>query len=109
MLPIEIEVENVKSLIDSDEDFLLVDCRESMEREIALIKGAVHIPVGETVERQSEMEPYREKRIVILCHHGVRSLQVTHYLRSQGFEMAQNMTGGIDQWSDDIDTTLAKY
>ncbi|MEZ6116128.1 MAG: rhodanese-like domain-containing protein [Pirellulaceae bacterium] len=47
--------------------------------------------------------------IVVHCHHGGRSLRVTEWLLAQGFPNVQNMTGGIDAWSEQIDPTVPKY
>jgi rhodanese-related sulfurtransferase len=55
------------------------------------------------------LEPYRHQRIVVQCHHGGRSLRVTHYLRGQGFDQAQNLSGGIDAWSVAIDPSVPRY
>ena len=108
-LPIEIDVQSVKQLLDGQEDFLLLDCREQSERDFVHIEGSKHIPMGDTPARVSELEPYLQKQIVVHCHHGGRSLQVTHWLREQGFENAQNMTGGIDVWSVEIDPSRPRY
>lgn len=108
-LPIEIGVHEVKQLMDSEVDVLLVDCREQPEIEFCGIEGALVIPMNETPNRVSELEDHGEKRMVIFCHHGTRSLFVTRWLRSQGFDAAQNMTGGIDVWSQVIDSSIPRY
>jgi rhodanese-related sulfurtransferase len=107
--PFEIDVSIVKQLLESPEDFLLLDCREQNEREFVYIEGSMHIPMNETPARMAELEAFAQKRIVVHCHHGGRSQQVTRWLRSQGFEKAQNMTGGIDAWSVTIDPNLSRY
>ena len=43
------------------------------------------------------------------CHHGVRSANVTQWLRQQGFEHSQSLRGGIDRWSRLIDTSVPLY
>jgi rhodanese-related sulfurtransferase len=112
-LPIEIDVASVKQLLDEQAnaagDFLLIDCRETNEFEFCNIAGAKLIPMNETPNRLGELEPHRNSRIVVHCHHGGRSFQVVQYLRSQGFDKAQNMTGGIDVWSQQIDTEIPRY
>jgi len=66
---------------------------------------------GEGVQAPSrahqELDP--EDHIVVVCHHGVRSMNVTAWLRQQGFEKAQSMRGGIDAWSRRVDGTLPTY
>ena len=47
--------------------------------------------------------------LVVFCHHGIRSLQVAGWLRSQGLEDAASMAGGIDRWSLEIDPTVPRY
>ncbi|MCA9079107.1 MAG: rhodanese, partial [Planctomycetaceae bacterium] len=73
------------------------------------IAGSTLIPMGELQERVGELQPYRDKQIVVHCHHGGRSLRVTHWLRSQGFDQTQNLTGGIDAWSQTVDPAVPRY
>jgi rhodanese-related sulfurtransferase len=88
---------------------LLLDCRTADEYAIAKIEGAVLIPMQEISERVSELEPWRDKPIIVHCHHGVRSLRVTHFLREKGFSQAQSMKGGIDAWSVEVDPSVPRY
>lgn len=108
-LPVEIDVHSVREMIDSNAEFLLLDCREPEECAIARLAAATPIPMAQIPSRLAELEPYREKRIVVHCHHGGRSLQVTEWMRAQGFPLVQNMTGGIDAWSLEIDKELPRY
>ncbi|QDU94276.1 rhodanese-like domain-containing protein [Lignipirellula cremea] len=107
--PLEINVHQVKQLRDGGEEFLLLDCREPSEYEAVKIEGSKHLPMGETPSRLEELEAFRNGRIVVHCHHGGRSMKVTSFLRDQGFAGAQNMEGGIDQWSLEIDPSLPRY
>lgn len=108
-LPIEIDVQAVQALRTNVEDFVLLDCREPAEHETARIAGAVLIPMGQLPDRIGELEAARFRRIVVHCHHGGRSLRVTHWLRRNGFPQAQNMSGGIDAWSQEIDAGVPRY
>lgn len=108
LLP-EINVHETKALIDSGAPMILLDCRERQEHSHCHIEGATLIPMGEVVERASELEPFREQRIVVYCHHGGRSMSVVNWLRNQGFDTAQNMTGGIDIWSQEVDPEVPRY
>ena len=108
-LPLHVDVRTVKDLLDDGEDFLLLDCREADEYALVHIAQARHVPMGEIANRVGEIEPQRQKRIVVHCHHGGRSLKVTQWLRQQGFVRAQNMSGGIDAWSLLVDTSLPRY
>jgi rhodanese-related sulfurtransferase len=59
------------------------------------------------------LEEIREKaaaaRVIVICHHGVRSLNVVHWLRRQGVENCWSMSGGIDLWSLAVDPTVPRY
>ena len=107
--PIEIDVHAVKELQASDESFLLLDVRQNEEYVTAKIEGSVLIPMGELRERIDELTPHKNQRIVVHCHHGGRSMQVTEALRSHGFEKVQNMAGGIDAWSLEINNSVPRY
>lgn len=108
-LPLEIDVHTVKTLLDSESDFFFLDCREPVEHTIVRIDGATLMPMGQIPERLAELDEHRERRIVVHCHHGGRSLQVAQWLRQQGFANAQNMTGGIDVWALEVDRSLPRY
>jgi len=104
----EITPEEVKSKLDAGEKVLLLDVREPWEFETAHMDGAKLIPMGDMPSRaQRELEP--EDHIVVVCHHGVRSMNVTAWLRQQGFEKAQSMRGGIDAWSRRVDGKVPVY
>ncbi len=108
-LPIEIDVRSVSSMQSSGDDFLLLDVREPVEHATAKIDGSVLIPMGELGDRISELGEHRQRRIIVHCHHGGRSMQVTVALRNHGFARVQNMAGGIDQWSQQVDPTVPRY
>jgi rhodanese-related sulfurtransferase len=108
-LPIETDCRAVHNAQAADEDFLLLDCREPDEHAIASIAAAKLVPMGELAARVEELNPWRDRRIVVHCHHGGRSLRVANWLRGQGFEQAQSMAGGIDAWAAEIDQSLARY
>ena len=104
----EITPDELKKLRDAVADFTLLDVRESWEFVVAHIEGSVHIPMGEVPARfQQELDP--EKHIVVVCHMGVRSMNVTVWLRQQGFEKVQSLRGGIDRWSRTIDPAVPVY
>ena len=90
-------------------DVLLLDCREPDEHATARIEGATLIPMREIPERLAELEPWRNKPIVVHCHHGMRSMRVAQFLRDSGFARAQSMRGGIEAWSLEIDPGVPRY
>jgi rhodanese-related sulfurtransferase len=108
-LPLEIDCSSVKALRERGEEFLLLDCREQDEWEIARIEGATLIPMSQLMARREELEPHKSRRVVVHCHHGGRSRKVMQWLRQQGFAHAQNMTGGIDAWACEVDPSLTRY
>jgi rhodanese-related sulfurtransferase len=104
----EITPEEVKSKLDAGEAFTLLDVREPWEFETARIAGARLMPMGDLPSRANqELDP--EDHLVVVCHHGVRSMNVTAWLRQQGFEKAQSMRGGIDAWARRIDKSVPVY
>jgi rhodanese-related sulfurtransferase len=108
-LPVEVDVLTVKQLRDRGEKFLLLDVRNPDEYATANIDGATLIPMGELQARLGELEPHKNAHVVVHCHHGGRSLRVTHFLKQQGFTQVQNMSGGIDAWSQQVDASVPRY
>ena len=104
----EISPEEVRAKVGRKEPFTLLDVREPWEFETAHVAQAKLMPMGEVPSRaHQELDP--DENIVVLCHHGVRSMNVTVWLRQQGFERAQSMRGGIDAWSRLVDASVPKY
>lgn len=98
----------LKQKLDRDSgEFVLLDVREPNEYAICHIDNSVHIPMGEITRRIDELDESRE--IVVLCHHGMRSMQVAMYLVDNGFTRVGNLEGGIDAWATAIDASMARY
>ena len=108
---IEIDVQATSQLLQkhSSEEFLLLDCREPDEHKNCRIEGSKLIPMRSIPERLQELESWKDKAVVVHCHHGGRSLRVVEFLRENGFPQAQNMAGGIDVWSQEIDNSVPRY
>ncbi len=110
MLPLEIEPEALRPLQQGtqSEPLILLDVREPWEAATASIPGTLLMPMGEVPSRvHGELDP--DARIIAVCHHGVRSLNVAVWLRNQGFEQAQSLAGGIDAWSARVDPSVPRY
>ena len=88
---------------------VLIDCRTEQEFAIAAIEGATFIPLHEAGQRLPELKALADRRIIVYCHHGMRSLQLTSFLRHQGCADVFSMAGGIDLWAMDIEPGMARY
>jgi len=85
-----------------------IDVREPWEFATARIEGSLTMPMGDVPSRaHQELDP--DERLVIVCHHGIRSMNVTVWLRNQGYELAQSLRGGIDAWSTEVDSAVNRY
>jgi rhodanese-related sulfurtransferase len=103
----EILPEALRDKLRAKETFVLLDVRRPDEVETAALPGHVHIPIDEIEERVGELDPGAET--VVYCHHGVRSLSVTVFLRNHGFRNVLSLAGGIDRWSQTIDPSVPRY
>jgi rhodanese-related sulfurtransferase len=107
MLDYEVSPTEAAALL-KDGKARLIDVREPWEFATAKIEGSQLMPMGDVPARaHQELDP--EERLVIMCHHGMRSMNVTVWLRNQGFEQAQSMAGGIDMWSAVVDPNVPRY
>jgi rhodanese-related sulfurtransferase len=87
---------------------LLLDVREPWEYQTASIPDSLLMPMGEVSSRaHTELDP--DAPVVVMCHHGARSLSVAMWLRDQGFPNAQSLAGGIDAWSRTVDPNIPRY
>ena len=85
----------------------LIDVRTPHEYAIAHIEGC---PLVDESLGKEILEGWpKDTSIITVCHHGVRSLDAALYLRQQGFKKARSMRGGIDLWSQIIDTSVPRY
>lgn len=108
-LALEIDVQEVEQLLKGTNRPLLLDCREPFEVSTVSLEDTLAIPMQQIPERVEELESHREHRVVVYCHHGVRSQQVALWLRAQGFSQCQSMRGGIDDWAATIDPNMIRY
>jgi adenylyltransferase/sulfurtransferase len=105
----EITPRQVKKMLDHGEEVLLIDCRTPEEQQKCRIMGAKLMPLQQMVSMLDDLEDDKFSKIVVFCHHGVRSLQMTSVLRAAQFADVKSMAGGIDLWSIDIDPTVPRY
>ncbi len=108
MLELEITPEAFSQQRQQPNTPLLLDVRESWEYQTASLPNSLLMPMGEVASRaHTELDP--DAPIVVMCHHGARSLNVALWLRDQGFTHAQSLSGGIDAWSRAIDPAVPRY
>jgi rhodanese-related sulfurtransferase len=107
MIDIEISVSEAAALL-SEKHAKLLDVREPWEYAKTSIEGSLLMPMGEVVSRAPE-ELDQKERLLVLCHHGIRSMSVAAWMRGNGFEQTQSVRGGIDAWSREVDSTLPRY
>lgn len=106
----EIHPHEVKQLLDAGHPVKLIDVREPMEHQITRIDGAELIPMGTVPQHLNRLEDDAEEhKLVIFCHHGMRSLNVVAWLRDKGVLNCVSMAGGIDAWSLLVDANVRRY
>lgn len=105
--PLEIDVDQLDAWRKAGRDMVVLDVREDWELATCALAGAKHIPMRQVPTRVGELP--QDKPLVVMCHHGGRSRQVTGWLRQNGFSQAINLAGGIHAWAEQIDPSIAKY
>ena len=88
------------------EPFLL-DVREPSEFAYCAIPGSVLMPMASVPARAQELPD--DVEIVVICHHGGRSMQVAMFLERQGFAGLINLAGGVAQWAQQVDPAMPQY
>ncbi len=104
---IEIGVVDLRDLIASGSNIELIDVREPWEVEICQISRSRSIPLADLPRRAAELNA--EATMIMICHHGMRSLRATMWLRQNGFQNVLNLAGGIDAWAEQIEPGMARY
>ena len=91
----------------NDASIQLIDVREPYEWRIARIDGARLIPLAGFDAAIADLP--RDRDIVVYCHHGTRSRAAGEFLVAKGFTRVWNLTGGIDRWGADVDSSVPTY
>ena len=105
--PLEISVQQLNEMLNAGESLTILDVREPQELAICKLENSLDIPmqsIPDNLDRLRDAE-----LLVVVCHSGMRSWQVTQWLRQQGFAQAQSMAGGIDVWSQEVDDSKPRY
>ena len=89
---------------------VVIDVREPEEYAIARLASSQLVPMGTVPAELQRLEGLSDDAdLLVLCHHGVRSLQVVAWLRQRGIENCWSIAGGIDRWSQEVDAGVPRY
>lgn len=111
----EIRVQEVAQKMKTEQNFILLDVREPWELDLARLPDArsEHAPLSRLIAQGPSALPEslqdKEAEIVVVCHHGVRSAQVTAWLLNQGWKNVYSMAGGVEDFALQIDPTIGRY
>ena len=86
---------------------VLLDVREPWELELCQLAGSQHIPMHLVPMRCEEIDAGRD--VVVICHHGGRSMQVAMFLERKGFRSVLNLMGGVEAWAGEVDPGMRRY
>lgn len=94
--------QDVRAELESPSSPLVLDVREPEEfnGELGHIPGSVLIPLKDLPTRAGELEPQKERPIIVVCRAGVRSTTGAAILTGLGFENVANLKGGMLDWND---------
>ena len=110
-----LSVQELAAKLKNNDDFILLDVREPFELARAnLGHGVLLAPLSELAQQGPDALPGavtadKEAEIVVMCHHGNRSAQVTAWLLQQGWVHVFNLDGGIDAYAIAIDASVGRY
>lgn len=104
---LQVAPEEVRDRLKKGDSLVLLDVREPVEHAICKLPNSRLIPLGQLPDRVNELDSAQD--IIMYCHHGVRSLQATQFLREAGFKRVWSMKGGIEAWSERIDSAVPRY
>jgi monothiol glutaredoxin len=103
--PVNISPAEAKEMMD--QGHTIYDVRTDEEREIAALEGALQLT--QQAAQQILDTADKEAPLVFICHFGGRSGQAAHYFAGQGFQKVYNVDGGIDGWSQEVDSSIPRY
>ena len=82
----------------NQEQAVVVDVRTSDEFSTGHIVDALNIPSAKMADRMAELEPYRDRPIVLVCKMGQTTGAAGKQLRAKGFENIFRLSGGMMEW-----------
>ena len=96
----ECTIEDLKSRMDQEKRFILIDVREASEFAAGYIPGAIHISKG-VIERDIEtVVPDLKTEILLYCGGGFRSALSADNLQRMGYQNVVSVDGGWRGWTD---------
>jgi rhodanese-related sulfurtransferase len=109
-LPIrEIDVEELREAMARGERVVLLDVRNEGEHELVRLDPCRLVPLHELPQRLEELDDWKGERVVVYCHHGIRSRSGAAILEAAGFRDVVSLRGGIDAWSLRVDGSIPRY
>ena len=107
---LEMTPQEVESRRAGGERMTLMDVREPEEFALTRIENSELIPMRSVPAELQRLEGLADEgSLMVICHHGVRSLQVVQWLRERGVENCFSVAGGIDRWSREVDAGVPRY
>lgn len=106
----QIDAPNLAHALQNGRALALLDVREAWEFEAAKIDGSRNVPMSTVPSQLDAIRNFQADRdLVVICHHGVRSMHVARFLAAHGLDEIVNLHGGIDAWSHSVDPSVPRY
>lgn len=111
----EISVKDLAKKLEQGERFTLLDVREEWEIRLAAIRDerVLALPMSVLARHLKDAfpEPLRDSDapIVVMCHHGIRSANVTAWMRENGWKNVTSLAGGIAEYAAQVDASVGFY
>lgn len=103
----QMEPAELKADMDAEKTYRVVDVREVWEADIVTIPGSELLDQDLAYEMLQKWP--KDTKVIFFCHHGHRSLEAAAYFRGHGLENVKSLTGGIDRWAEEVDSSLSRY
>jgi len=105
--PMEVDVRSARAWLGSKNAPVVLDVREPFEVALCSLPGSLAIPLAQVPDRLAALP--RDRPILVLCHHGSRSLSATKFLRAKGLNRTTSLRGGIHEWAEAFDPKMPRY
>lgn len=99
----------LKDFIENGGSPVKIDVREKVELAYGIMEGVIHMPMQEVPDQLNSLEKHKSDAIVIICRSGMRSHQVGQFMEQMGFTDIINLSGGMNAWAKDVDTSMTVY